>query len=211
MKRKIADVLREEDPVEDVFLFSEEDLALLEFMRTHGIHVDGPGDWRPIVREIKNRYSAEENAMRTKRHALAESLRSDSDSDVCAGFVANQDDEPEIIIQVPAHRIEPWWFTHSQVPVINMENQLVENDTPHISGNVVRDNGSNQNGIVYKEVQSMSNMPNEDAIAARRRALAEALRNGDDVVVTASGEVEFPEEAQATDETAIQVPNAKLA
>lgn len=57
----------------------------------------------------------------------------------------------------------------------------------------------------------MSNMPNEDAIAARRHALAEALRNGDDVVVTASGEVEFPEEAQATGETAIQVPNAKLA
>lgn len=57
----------------------------------------------------------------------------------------------------------------------------------------------------------MSNIPNEDAIAARRRALAEALRNGDDVVVTASGEVEFPEEVQASGETAIQVPNAKLA
>lgn len=57
----------------------------------------------------------------------------------------------------------------------------------------------------------MSNVPNEDAIAARRRALAEALRNGDDVVVTASGEVEFPEEAQVTGETAIQVPKDKLA
>lgn len=57
----------------------------------------------------------------------------------------------------------------------------------------------------------MSNTPNEEAVAARRRALAEALRNGEDVVVTASGEVEFPEEAQATGQTAIQVPNAKLA
>lgn len=55
-------------------------------------------------------------------------------------------------------------------------------------------------------------MPNnEDAVAERRRALAEALRNGDDVVVTASGEVEFPEEAQSNNETAITVPNAKLA
>ena len=57
----------------------------------------------------------------------------------------------------------------------------------------------------------MTNIPNEDAVAARRRALAEALRNGDDVVVTASGEVEFPEEAESTGKTAIQVHNAKLA
>ena len=34
-----------------------------------------------------------------------------------------------------------------------------------------------------------NNTPNSDAIAARRRALAEALRNGEPVVVTASGEV----------------------
>lgn len=53
--------------------------------------------------------------------------------------------------------------------------------------------------------------PNEDAVAARRRALAEALRNGEDVVVTASGEVGFQEEADESGMTAIQVPNAKLA
>ena len=57
----------------------------------------------------------------------------------------------------------------------------------------------------------MSNMPSEEAVAARRRALAEALRNGDDVVVTPSGKVEFPEEAAASGQTAIEVPNAKLA
>ena len=50
-----------------------------------------------------------------------------------------------------------------------------------------------------------------DAIAARRRALAAALRSGDDVVVTPSGEVEFQSEAQEQGHTAIQVPNGKLA
>ena len=54
--------------------------------------------------------------------------------------------------------------------------------------------------------------PDDDAaVAARRRALAEALRSGDDVVVTPSGEVEFKEEAEEAGHTAIQVPNGKLA
>ena len=57
----------------------------------------------------------------------------------------------------------------------------------------------------------MSDKPNEDAAAARRRALAEALRNGEEVVVTASGEVGFPEEAEQAGLTAIQVPDGKLA
>jgi len=35
-----------------------------------------------------------------------------------------------------------------------------------------------------------------DAVASRRRALAEALRTGEPVVVTASGEVEKKEDAQ---------------
>ena len=52
---------------------------------------------------------------------------------------------------------------------------------------------------------------NNDAIVARRRALAEALRNGQDVVVAPSGEVEFKQEAQAEGQTAIQVPSGKLA
>jgi len=51
----------------------------------------------------------------------------------------------------------------------------------------------------------------EEAIAARRRALAEALRSGNDVVVTPSGEVEFQHEAEAAGHTAIQVPDGKLA
>ena len=54
-------------------------------------------------------------------------------------------------------------------------------------------------------------MSDADAVAARRRALAEALRSGDDVVVTPSGEVEFKDEAEEHGHTAIQVPDGKLA
>jgi hypothetical protein len=50
-----------------------------------------------------------------------------------------------------------------------------------------------------------------NAMVGRRRALAEALRTGQDVVVAPSGEVEFKQEAQAEGQTAIQVPNGKLA
>lgn len=52
---------------------------------------------------------------------------------------------------------------------------------------------------------------NQDAIAARRRALAEALRQGEPVVVTPTGEVERKEEAQDSGLSAIQVPDGKLA
>lgn len=52
---------------------------------------------------------------------------------------------------------------------------------------------------------------NPDAIAARRRALAEALRTGAPVVVTATGEVEKKEEAEDQGMSGIQVPNGKLA
>ena len=52
---------------------------------------------------------------------------------------------------------------------------------------------------------------NQDAIAARRRALAEALRQGEPVVVTPTGEVERKEEAQNSGLSAIQVPDGKLA
>ena len=56
------------------------------------------------------------------------------------------------------------------------------------------------------------NMSDEkDDVVARRKALAEALRNGQDVVVAPSGEVEFKSEAQEDGQTAIQVPNGKLA
>lgn len=52
---------------------------------------------------------------------------------------------------------------------------------------------------------------NNDAVAARRRALAEALRTGEPVVVTASGEVEKKDEAQDQGLSGIQVPDGKLA
>lgn len=51
----------------------------------------------------------------------------------------------------------------------------------------------------------------KDDVVARRKALAEALRNEQDVVVAPSGEVEFKSEAQEDGQTAIQVPNGKLA
>ena len=56
-----------------------------------------------------------------------------------------------------------------------------------------------------------NNTPNSDAIAARRRALAEALRNGEPVVVTASGEVEKKEDAADQGLSGIQVHDGKLA
>lgn len=55
------------------------------------------------------------------------------------------------------------------------------------------------------------NMPSNDAIAARRKALAEALRNGEPVAVAPTGEVEFKEEAQESGLSGIQVPDGKLA
>ena len=50
-----------------------------------------------------------------------------------------------------------------------------------------------------------------NAIAERRRALAEALRTGEPVVVTASGEVEMKEDATEQGLSGIQVPDGKLA
>ena len=54
------------------------------------------------------------------------------------------------------------------------------------------------------------NNNNNDAIA-RRRALAEALRNGQDVVVTPSGETMTKEEADDEGQQGIVVPEGKLA
>lgn len=54
-------------------------------------------------------------------------------------------------------------------------------------------------------------MDNNDAVAARRRALAEALRTGEPVVVTATGEVEQKDEAMEQGLSGIQVPDGKLA
>ena len=58
---------------------------------------------------------------------------------------------------------------------------------------------------------STGNNPDADAVAARRKALAAALRSGEDVVVTPSGQVEFQSEAEEQGHTAIQVPDGKLA
>ena len=55
------------------------------------------------------------------------------------------------------------------------------------------------------------NFANADAIAARRRALQDAIKNNEDVVVAPSGEVEFQAEADEKGHTAIQVPAGKLA
>ena len=69
----------------------------------------------------------------------------------------------------------------------------------------------------YQSLLAVIQVPNgvfasdDDAIAARRAALAAALRGGEDVVVTPSGEVEFQSEAEEQGHTAIQVPDGKLA
>ena len=57
----------------------------------------------------------------------------------------------------------------------------------------------------------MENNQNNDAIAARRRALAEALRQGDPVVVSPTGEVGIREEMQDNGLSGIQVPDGQLA
>ena len=57
----------------------------------------------------------------------------------------------------------------------------------------------------------MDNNANNDAVAARRRALAEALSSGDPVVVTPSGEVEKKDDAQDQGMGGIEVPQGKLA
>ena len=57
----------------------------------------------------------------------------------------------------------------------------------------------------------MDNNINNDAVAARRRALADALRTGEPVVVTASGEVEKKDDATDQGLSGIQVPDGKLA
>lgn len=56
-----------------------------------------------------------------------------------------------------------------------------------------------------------NNNPNSDAIAARRRALAEALRQGEPVVVTPTGEVGKKEDMQDNGLSGIEVPDGKLA
>jgi hypothetical protein len=50
-----------------------------------------------------------------------------------------------------------------------------------------------------------------EAVAARRRALAAALRDGQPTVVTPSGEVDFKTDADGNEQPGIQVPDGKLA
>lgn len=56
-----------------------------------------------------------------------------------------------------------------------------------------------------------NNNVNNDAIAARRRALAEALRQGEPVVVTPTGDVGQKDEMQDNGLSGIEVPQGKLA
>ena len=56
-----------------------------------------------------------------------------------------------------------------------------------------------------------NNTVNSDTIAARRRALAEAIRQGEPVVVTPSGEVGEKSEMQNSGLSGIEVPHGKLA
>lgn len=56
-----------------------------------------------------------------------------------------------------------------------------------------------------------NNTVNSDTIAARRRALAEAIRQGEPVVVTPSGEVGEKSEMQNSGLSGIEVPQGKLA
>ena len=60
------------------------------------------------------------------------------------------------------------------------------------------------------EEQAANNQAIEGAVEARRRALAEALRDGQPVVVSPSGEVEFKDEMDEN-QSGIQVPDGKLA
>lgn len=55
------------------------------------------------------------------------------------------------------------------------------------------------------------NTPNSDVVAARRRALAEALRQGEPVVVTPTGFVDTKEDADDSGLSGIQPPDGKLA
>lgn len=57
----------------------------------------------------------------------------------------------------------------------------------------------------------MSTEVSNDEVAARRRALAEALRSGEPVIVTPSGEVERKVDAEEMGSGGIQVPDGKLA
>ena len=121
--RDLADALRKEHSGSDEIRISEEDRILLDFMSSHNMRIDGPGDWRPIVRDIMHKYGVENDTMMEKRHALAESLRNqiDGETDFEVHDDPIEDDDAAIVLQVPKGRVEPWWFTHSQVPIINIE------------------------------------------------------------------------------------------
>ncbi len=57
----------------------------------------------------------------------------------------------------------------------------------------------------------MDNNLNNDIIAARRRALAESIRQGEAVVVTPTGEIGTKDEMEDNGMSGIQVPDGKLA
>lgn len=56
-----------------------------------------------------------------------------------------------------------------------------------------------------------NNIPNEEAVIARRRALAAALQRNEPVIVTPSGSLEIEDEAEENGLSGVEVPAGKLA
>ena len=118
-------------------------------------------------------------------------------------------------IFVTSIRTEPWWF-QDYAPQTSRstawEDKADPNQTLH-----TQENGELEfvnEKILQEDTKMDNNIPNtpdSDAIAARRRALAEALRQGEPVVVTPAGAVEVKEEAADNGLSGIQVPDGKLA
>lgn len=61
------------------------------------------------------------------------------------------------------------------------------------------------------ENNNPNNIPNEEAVIARRRALAAALQRSEPVIVTPTGSVEIEGEADENGLSGIEVPVGKLA
>lgn len=122
------------------------------------------------------------------------------------------------ILFIDSIRSEPWWYPDyipSILPLVETSvNNVYETVRTVIgeNGTIERINIANiKEEQIQEDAKMDNNTPNNDAIAARRRALAEALRQGEPVVVTPAGAVETKEEATDSGLSGIQVPDGKLA
>lgn len=62
------------------------------------------------------------------------------------------------------------------------------------------------------KIQDLKNgMDNNDVVAARRRALQEAIHSGETVMVSPTGQVQLPGESDDPTRPGISVPQGKLA